>query len=291
VLRRVAIVILSIFTYSFGAAQNITPKGYFLKDSVQIGEPLPYVLSIKYPKELEIVFPDSLHNFFPFELTSKAYFTTKSDSVFSIDSAIYYLTTFEIDTVQFLKMPVYQINEFDSSIRWTSVDSIILNQVVEAIPDSVSMLVNTEYVEVPMAFNYPYASIAIIITAVIGLVIWLIFGKAIRNKIKLYHLKKRNGKFIVAFDQMIKSNYLDCEPILIQWKSYLEKLKDEPYTKLTTREIVEMSQKSNIEEALVAIDKNIYGPKDKSLLKDAYQSIRDIAVEEYKETVREITNG
>ena len=182
-LKKLTLFFCSILIYSLGTAQNISPQGVFLNDSIQIGEPLPFVLSIKYPKELEIVFPDSLHDFSPFELTRKVYFPTKSDSIISTDSAIYYLTSFEIDTVQKLTLPVYQINEFDSSTLWTTIDSVILNQVVSAIPDSVAMITNTKYIEVPMAFNYPYASIGLIGAIILILVIWFIFGKTIKNKI------------------------------------------------------------------------------------------------------------
>lgn len=290
-LSRVFLILLSFFIYSLGVAQDITPKGKFLSDSIQIGEPLPYVLSIKYPKDLEIVFADSLHNYFPFELVNKVYFPTKSDSLFSIDSAIYYLSTFEIDTVQYLQIPVYQINEFDSIIHYTALDSVILNQVVAAIPDSVAMIINTNYVEVPMAFNYPYATIAIITGSVALLVFWLIFGKSIRNKIKIYRLNKRNLKFIDSFNHLVENQPLACETILTLWKSYVEKLTSEPYTKLTTKEIVEISTSKEIKEALFAIDKNIYGPKDESLLPVAYQSIREIAQQVYINKVNQIKNG
>ncbi len=290
-LKRVFLVLFSIFIYSLGTAQNITPKGQFLNDSIQIGEPIPYVLSITYPKSLEIVFPDSLHNFSPFELTSKVYFPTKSDSIFSTDSAIYYLSTFEIDTVQYLQLPVYQINEFDSITLYTSIDSVILKQVVTALPDSVAMIINTDYVEVPMAFNYPYATIGVVIATVIILVLWFIFGKTIKNKIKIYRLTKRNLKFVTSFDQLVKNNFLNCEEVIMLWKSYLEKLKNEPYTKLTTKEIVKISKSGILEKALLAIDKNIYGPKDESLLSDAYQSIKEIAQQEFDNKVNQIQNG
>ncbi len=290
-LKRLPILLFSIFIYSLGAAQNITPKGIFLKDSIQIGEPLPFVLSINYPKELEMVFPDSLYDFSPFEITKKVYFPTKSDSVFSTDSTVYYLTTFEIDTVQYLKLPVFQINEFDSAILWTSTDSVILNQVVTVIPDSVVMIANTTYVEVSMAFNYPYATIAIIVAAIIFFAVWFIFGKTIKNKIWIYNLKKRNTKFIVSFEEMVSADFLNSEAILILWKKYLEKLKEAPYTKLTTKEIVRISDNSTLEIALINIDKNIYGPKDQSLLENAYQSIKDIALLEFNNKVNQVLHG
>lgn len=277
--------------YTLGAAQNVTPKGVFLNDSIQIGEPLPYVLSIKYPKQLEMVFPDSLYDFSPFELTRKIYFPTKSDSTLSTDSAIYFLTTFEIDTVQNLKLPVYQINEFDSATLWTTVDSVVLKQVVIAIPDSVAMITNTEYLEVPMAFNYPYASIGLIVAIILILAIWFIFGKTIKNKIRVYNLKKRNAKFLTSFEQLIENDYLNTEAILTLWKSYLEKLKKAPYTKLTTKEIASISGDKEMTSALMDIDKNIYGPKDESLLESAYSTIKGNAINEFNHEVNQITNG
>ncbi len=290
-LNKVLLTFLLFFIQSLGVAQNITPIGQFYNDSIQIGEPQPFTLSIKYPKELEIIFPDSLHDFSPFELTSKVYFPTKSDSIFSTDSAIYYLSTFEIDTVQYLKLPVYQINEFDSITLYTAIDSIILKQAVIAIPDSVAMISNTKYIEVPMAFNYPYAIIGVLIVTIIAIAIWFMFGKTLKNKILIYRLKKRNAKFINTFDQLVASKFLSSEQILLHWKNYMEKLKNEPYTKLTTKEITRVLKNKITEKALIAIDKNIYGPKDESLLENAYSSIREIAIHEYNDKVNQISNG
>ena len=290
-LKRVFIFLLLLCIYATGYGQEITPRGYFLKDSVQIGEPLPYVLSIEYPKELEIIFPDSLHDFSPFELTKKEYFPTKSDSIFSKDSAVYYLSTFEIDTVQYLKMPLYLINEFDSTILSTHIDSIILHQVVTSIPDSVAMIINTEYVDVPMAFNYPYTIIGVAITAVFVLIIWLVFGKKIKNRIRIYRLKKRNLKFVERFDQLVVTDRLDAEAILTLWKAYLEKLLNKPFTKLTTKEITSIIQHDEVGISLIDIDKNIYGPKDETLLGNAYATIKEMAISTYNTKVNQIING
>lgn len=290
--KRAFIFLLSFFIFSIGVAQKISPSGKFINDSIQIGEPVPFVLSVKYPKELEIIFPDSLYDFSPFELTSKKYFSTNSDSIFSTDSAVYYLSTFEIDSFQYLRIPIYRINEFDSTVFWTTIDSIILKQVVTAIPDSVAMITNTEYIEVPMAFNYPYATIGLMVLLIFVMAVWFIFGKTIKNKITIYRLKKRNLKFVDAFDILVQDNYTVCEPILNLWKSYLEKLKGEPYTKLTTKEIAYiLTSSKDVEIALIAIDKNIYGPKDESLLENAYTSIKEIALNEYKTKVNQILHG
>ncbi len=291
-MRKIALLLLfSAFGYTVTFGQSIIPNGHFMKDSVQIGEHVVFSLSIKYPKTLELIFPDSTHNFSPFELISKRYFSTISDSTFSYDSAIYYLSTFEIDTIQYLKMPVYIINEFDSTTLYTNLDSIVLKQVVAVIPDSVAMITNTAYVDVPMAFNYPYASIGFTAIALIIIILWLIFGKKVKAKVKVYRLKKQHTAFIQKFDGLVSSNRLDAEIILILWKSYLEKLKKEPFTKLTTKEISAVINRNDLEKSLISIDRNIYGPKDESLLNDAYSHIKALAIEEYINKVNQITNG
>ncbi len=283
--------LLLLLIVSTGFSQSISPKGHFLKDSVQIGEPIEFALSIKYPKGLEIIFPDSLYDFSPFELTKKTYFPTQSDSIFSRDSTIYYLSTFEIDSVQYLKLPIYKINEYDSLIFWTSLDSVILKHAVEIIPDSITMVTNTNYVEVPMAFNYPYASIALIVIGIIALVLWFVFGKTVIKKIAIYRIKKRNTEFLLNFDNLVANHFLSSEEILFLWKTYLEKLLDKPFTKLTSKEITSLLTQENLGNSLIAIDRNIYGPKDESLLSDAYENIKEVAKNEYLNKVNQIANG
>ncbi len=289
--RKISLFFCLWASFIFVKAQKIAPKGVFLADSIQIGEPVLYALSLTYPKELEVVFPDSLHPYFPFELIKKQYFPTQSDSVFSKDSALYQLTTFEIDTVQRLTLPVYIINEYDSTILYSTADSIVIKQVVTTLPDSVVMKINTSYVEVPLAFNYPYwlaGSVILLIVLVVG---WLIFGKSIINQFKLYRLKKRHQNFLQQYKQLLTTHYSEPEPILTLWKKYLEKLTRQPYTTFTTKEITALLTQQEIETALHAIDRNIYGPKDESLLKDAYATLEQQAVSTYTNQVNKVKHG
>lgn len=290
-LKKVFLLLFFSVAISFAKAQSIEPKGYFMSDSIQIGQPVPYVLSVKYPKKLELVFPDSLYNFSPFELERKVYFPTRSDSVFSKDSAVFYLSTFEIDSVQYLKLPVYVINEFDSTTLWTETDSIILQHVVTEMPDSVAMKTNTEYVEVPMEFNYPYFTIGSIILIILIIAIYLIFGKTVRKKLKIRRLNKRFIRFEQEFDYLVDKTPTKCEPILKLWKTFIESVTSQPYQKLTTKEIIAQIKDNKLEEALMAIDRNIYGPKEATLLPNAYSIIRDLAIRLYNEKLEEIENG
>ncbi len=123
------------FVSTNSISQDVKPKGAFLVDSAKIGEQIPYSLSIRYPKQMEFLFPDSNYNFFPFEFISKDFFITHTDSLGSVDSAIYYLATFEIEPVQKLFLPVFMISQGDSVVLSPPADSIYLKALINQIPD------------------------------------------------------------------------------------------------------------------------------------------------------------
>ena len=288
--KRLLLILLWIVSLpSFG--QEIIPQSYFHKDSVKIGEALPYSLWIRYPKSNDVAFPDSLFDFSPFELEKRDYFTTKSDSLESLDSVVYYFTTFEIDTVQFLTLPVYIINEYDSTILYTAKDSIILNQVVTTLPDSVAVLVNTDFQKVPLAFNYPYFTAGLIVLLVVILVIFLVFGKRIRQTIKIYWLTKKHKKYLTSFNNALEDQPIEVESTLSLWKKYLEKLLSQPYTKLTSKEIIELTNSVELTDQLKTIDRYIYGDSKNTDTKSAFELLLNFSVEQFNERIKKIKNG
>lgn len=296
-IRRVsAFLILFFGLMTFVAAQDIKPTGYFLKDSVKIGELVPYSLSYKDKKNRPVIFPDSLYDFSPFELLDKSYFDTHSDSINSIDSAVYYLATFEIDTVQSLSLPVFVFTGNDSIPIFSEKDSIILNQVVTQMPDSVNLSETRAFQPVSRQFNYPYWIIALILLSVIALVVAIIWGKEIAKRIKLYRLMKKLEKFKVEFDQEIENISSETEKTKIEsllkfWKSYMESLEQIPYTKLTTKEINQIQNNSSLEETLKSIDRNIYSTLAVTTLQNDFEFLKDYSVDRYNHVTEVIKNA
>lgn len=279
-----------------GRAQETKPIGFFLKDSVKIGEPVPYVFSYKDKKNRTVIFPDSLFDFTPFELVRKEYFNTKSDTTNSIDSAVYYLSTFEIDTVQRLALPVFLIVGSDSIPNFSLIDSIVLDQVVTQMPDSVAMEENSYYRPVSLQFNYPYVIMGLIILGIIAVIVLVVWGKEIRKRIKLYRLKKSIEKFKIGFDAQIEAlardtNKSNIEKTLVYWKKYMEGLEDLPFTKLTTKEIVLLMQSSSLNETLKSIDKNIYSKATVSTLQNDFEFLKDYSQDRYNHIIEVIKNA
>jgi hypothetical protein len=288
--RKILSILLFLISIS-GIAQDIIPMGMFHKDSVKIGEELPYSLWVRYPKDKDVVFPDSLFDFSPFELDKREYFTTKSDSLESLDSVVYYLSTFEIDTVQSIVLPIFIINEFDSTTFYTSLDSIILNQVVVDMPDSVAVLVNTAYQKVPLAFNYPYFTVGLVGLILVAIIGFFAFGKRIRRWFRIFWLTRRHKKFINSFQTILNKQPIRVEDTFSSWKKYLEKLEAQPITKLTSKELILLFDSSSLSDQLQIIDRNIYANDKSSDIGDAFDILMQFTIEQFHQKVKDIKNG
>ncbi len=278
------------------SGQIFTPSGTFNKDSIRIGEEVVYSLSLRYPKQIDVVFPDSLYGFNPFELNAKIAFDTKSDSLFSFDSAVYYLTTFEVDTIQRLELPVFLVTKGDSVILRPGSDSVILIQVVKTIPDSIAMRENTAFSNVRLSFNYPYLVVGITALTLISLIIFFLFGKRIRKRIALYRLNRFHRKFVESFVKAIQNlnprqDYPKLEKLLLRWKKYMEQLNKMPYTKLTSQEIKKLYPDKDLAKALRQIDGAIYGGIINNEITRSFDYLRRVSEDSFYTKTEEIKNG
>lgn len=272
-------------------AQQISPFAAFQKDSIAVGEEVPYSLWIRYPRNMDVIFPDSLYDFSPFEINRRDYFTTRSDSTESLDSVVFFLSTFEIDSVQYLQLPVYLLEEYDSIELRPALDSIVLKHVVETLPDSVAVIVNTDYQKVPLAFNYPYFTAGVIILLIAALIIFLAFGGRIKKMIRVFWIGRRHKRFVKTFAEYIEVTEIEVEKSIGYWKRYLEKLEQSPYSKLTTKEIVATINNEDLKANLEVIDRFIYATTEKPETKASFQYLLNLAEERYHQKIDQIRHG
>jgi hypothetical protein len=259
-----------LFVWQAAAAQKgAIVNGRFVIEKAKIGEVIPYSLTARYPEGQQVVFPDSTYSFKPFEYSGKKYFPTRTKDRNSFDSVVYYLTTFEIDSVQLLKVPVFVLQEKDCVAIFSVPDSLALNFQVASIPDSVSaeklpLKTNTAYQKVKWILNYPIAAAVIIVLIIALIVVWVVFGKRIRKYLAVRKLNREYKEFVtrfgVALDKLSKGfSSRIAEEALLVWKNYMENLEQYPYTKSTSREILKLVSDGNLDQALKTIDRVIYG--------------------------------
>lgn len=281
---------LSKITY----AQELKTKGYFLSDSVGLGGHVDFSLSLKHPSNMEILFPDSTFDFGKFEWVSKQYFPTKSNENYSLDSVVYTLRTFEMDSTQHLSMPVYLIlAEGDTNIFESRMDSVNIAFVLKAMPDSLRLYINTDLVPLSRAFNYPFLFIAILIFVVVIVFIFVVFGKKIKEYYSLKRIKKQYDIFANAYELNLRKdqNHQSANDALALWKGYLEKIEKAPFTSLTSKEILKIIPNDDLGKSLRNIDRAIYGGQSDDSTRNSLQSLKHFALTTYQTKINEIKNA
>lgn len=280
-------------------AQDVVVRSGFLEDSLVIGDKVRMYLIAEYPSKLNILFPDSTHNFAPFEFEKRKYFTTKTTAEKSYDSVVYYLTTFEVDRYQALSLPVFQINPMDCTIYHSRQDTILLTELVKDLPDSLSaenlpLKVNTAYQQVSYLLNYPILIIIVAVLLVIATIVWFVFGKKIRRHFRLKRMQRAHQKFLEVYTGQVENirsafSAITAETALSQWKKYMEQLDARPYTKLTTRETIQLEKNESLGKNLQAIDSAIYGHNTRVI--ESLEHLKAFADQRFVKKVEEVKNG
>jgi len=270
VFRRFSTIFFCITITSLQAtAQNVIVRSRFYTDSLKIGEVVPFSLTARYPSSVNVLFPDSSFSFAPFELQNKKYFRTKTQNHLSYDSVVYFLRTYEIDSAQKLNLPVFLVNPNDCTKVYGQGSSIILKQLVKAVPDSVTaeqlpLKTNTRYRDVRWLLNYPLLIFVLGLLLVALIIVWIVFGKRIRRYFRLRRLTKTHQAFLSRFSQsldQLKAQFSSeqAETVFVIWKKYMENLVSRPYTKYTAREILQLEHDEQLGFTLAAINQLIYG--------------------------------
>jgi hypothetical protein len=281
-------------------AQSVTVRSGFVPDSVTIGDKAAYYLTATYPRKLTVLFPDTTYSFQPFEFQSKKYFPTKTRDSISYDSTIYFLSTFEVDSVQYLQLPVFILHQQDCTVLSSTRDSVILKQLVTfPLPDTLKaenlpLKTNTDYEEVSWLLNYPLLLIMVGILVLALILVWIFFGKKIRKHFAVKRLQKEHTRFLESYNQKAEAirnlfSAKSTEDLLSLWKKYMEGIDARPYTKLTSKETALLLQNEGLGNQLRQLDAAIYGHNTNVL--ESVENLRQHATQRFQQKLEEVTHG
>jgi hypothetical protein len=294
-LRIITVLFFSIATHILIAQGFSLPQAQFLKDSVKIGEPIKFSLVFRHDSDMELLFPDSTFDYSPFEFVKKEFYPTYSDSIESLDSVVYTLSTFEMEQSLSLALPVFIFENGDTSKLYSEPASVVLNQVIQIITPQDSLKPNTNYKILNTKLNYPYLMIGFGILILIVAITFVFFRKKLLAQYYLYTMKLDHNKFVKRYSDL-QYEYRESpssallEDILSLWKKYLEKLERVSYTTLTTKEIAAIVDIPQLTSSLQNFDRAIYGGY---VLEDMTNSINylfDIANLKYINRQKEVRN-
>lgn len=290
------IVLLSVTSWA-AYAQEIKVTSGFVKDSVALGEPVSYYLTARYPQSVMALFPDSTFSFKPFEFASKKFFPTKTTGGISMDSTVYTVSTFEIDNIQYLSLPVYVTTARDCTAFDSARDSIFLIEQIK-IPASDTLAIknlplksNTLYERVRTEFNTFILMIVAGVLIVAASIVWIFYGKKIMRHFRIKKLEKKYLQFAQSFAREITEIHQHfsrekTERALFAWKKYLEQLERKPYTKLTTREVIKMDADTLLGDSLSIIDQAIYGHQTQ--VTEPLHTLKRVAEQRFTKKIEQI---
>lgn len=286
--------VLSIFSSFTSLSQEIEYKIYFIEDSIKIGDSITLISTLKYPETIEIVQPDSSYNFGQFDFIGKKVFPSIKNANSIYDSAIYFLRTFEIDSIQKIELNSIILNRNDSLNISSNEEYINLVYQVENITSTTKE--NTVLRTIKSIFNSEKLLIYLIVISFLLISLYLIFRKRIKKYFRVRRLKKDTEEFNQEFSYLLKKYELnndinDLESVLLLWKRFMDKLTDKAYLSLTTNEISPLIKNKNLIKTLQEIDKNLYS-NNKEIIKS--NKLKDLKIEANNTSnkeVKRIENG
>lgn len=290
-------VLLMLYSLQGFGQQKIRVQGKFLADSLRVGDEIFFALSARYPKEFQVIFPDSSFNYAPFEFGKKRFFVTETKNGISFDSAVYHLTTFETDSIQRLRLPVFQVNTLDCTRHVTSWDTVHMQLLVKVTPEKIGpnlpLRATIAYQDVAAKFNFPLVLVAASLTLLLAGVFWVVFGGRVRQYVATKRLQRNHLAFVNNFTTEIEGIRKEFSPAkaeaaLAMWKRYMEGLNRKPYTRLTTRETYQIEKDQTMLANLRVLDAAIYGTHTEAV--EPLIKLKTIADNRFGDKLKEVRN-
>jgi hypothetical protein len=275
----------------------IEVQAYLNKDSVVLGEPFIYSISITYPSQYEAIFPDSNYIQSPLEWISKNFSNTVCKGNLCTDSIQYTLRTFSTDSMISPNIPVFVFgdNHHDTLFIHPEPKRIVIKKLNTANVDY-AWQEDLMYLQVPDSINYwYYGLITSCFLFVMGLLYW-IAGPYVLRRIKRFNLDINHKRYIKELDEQIQvfstqKKASDLEKCVTIWKSYLTKLEGKPYTTLTTKELNTMQDMEDVITPLQNLDRFLYGGLRQNESMESLNALRRFSNKRFLKKKKELRNA
>ncbi len=277
--------IFSLWTIT---ATGQKPEAVFFEDSVTIGKEIRMAMSYLHSGKSDIVFPDSSFDFSPFRYVSSELFGTRTVKGKSLDSVIYTLVTYQLDSV--LSVQPYIKNLQTGEMIYADSARVHLKFSITAENirrPEVKETVNVFHVRKEL--NLPKITYYVLGFLVLGFLVSAFFGEWIRKKYYLWKFDRNHQRFLADFRKMALTpgSIGNIERALKEWKVYLEELENEPVSTMSTSELGKLYENERLESALKMFDSAIFGGVISEEMPLAYRILQDFSVKRYRQIRKE----
>ncbi len=284
--------------FSLTLAQTPKPVGKFLTDTVEVGKPFSYAFSFLHASETDVFFPDSTFDFSPFDFVDQEYFTTRTDSLGSLDSTVYRLVSFDVSAEQTFRLPVYMLATRDCTAVYAETDTVYLQS---ALPpgvrlDTLRLRPETGVALLRRQFDYPVFMAFILSAGLLFLAVYWLFSREISRQWRIFQLQRQHRDFVRTFARLNRTarerdSTEEAEKAVVVWKDYLEAIEKKPFATYTTREIVDNIPDEALEGALKTMDRIIYGQVKSKKMAPSLEVLKNVAQRIYQRQRLEIVRA
>lgn len=266
-------------------------EGYFLQDSAMLGERVGYVLKASYPSQLNVLFPDSTHHFGDMEYLGKETFVSFTQDNMTLDSAVYYLSNFSLDPVKRYRLPVFEVLTYDSISHMPEDALLRLVLTIDEMPQDLLFKETNRYQPIRQAFNYPYLIIGLSLLFIISISLFLLLGKNVRKRWKIYQEKRKQRKFLERWNRT-KSSFIAnptleaADGLLGLWKGRMENLTGKPFREWTATEISDHLEIPGLLQDFRKIELIIYANRPAEDVRHACGHLEEISTSTFHQKIK-----
>lgn len=272
------IVLFMLLTFSAWAQK---PKVYFFEDSVMVGKEIKMALSYRHSSKSDVIFPDSSYDFSPFQFVTYALFETRTVEGKSVDSVVYTLVTYALDSVLYFQPYIKNLASGEKVYADTAsvlLKSSIAGQAKKRVRETVPLFVVKKDVNLPKLTYYLLGMV------VCAFLLFAFFGDWVKEKYSIWKFDRRHRRFLGEFKKRATRPKLlnNNERAVQEWKIYMEALEGEPVSTMSTSELGKLYADARLEYALKMFDSAIFGGVISEDLPVAYQIMEEFAVRRYR---------
>ncbi len=279
------LILCCVFGVTGASAQK--PRAFFLEDSVTVGKEVRMAMSYLHPGKSDLVFPDSSFDFSPFRYVASQLFGTRTVEGKSLDSVVYTLVTYELDSVLSLQPYIKNLQTEEKIYA----DSARIHRKFSITGKDLRTPEVKETVEVFLVrkeINIPKISYYVLGFLVLVFLVSAFFGELMRKKYRLWKFERHHQRFLADFRKMALSpkNMETNERAVKEWKAYMEELENQPVSTMSTSELGKLYGNERLESALKMFDSAIFGGVISDQIPFAYHILQDFAIKRYRQVRR-----
>ncbi len=223
-------------------AQEIKGSLRFDEDSLDLGRPTKVWMEIQHPSDVVVVFPDSASDFDSWEIAEAIPFATETKNQVSTDKKAYLIRSFEIDSMQYLRLPYRFLLGPDTVLRFTDYDSIAFRTRIPVMPDSAVFFSHAGLTDISDTPDYLLWGLIIVVVHVFIGLLFVLLRKPIRRVFAMRKLEKEWKKVTERLgktQQLIPQPQAFMNEVNFIWKHYLDPQKHFSLATLSSSELAQ----------------------------------------------------